>query len=224
MSVAQTSVQKTAALRIQRALNKPGAIGMKGLLLWTEAAFPRQIAQKVIQAASQYVPGATAVPLMSPSAQGFGRFGGHGMFGRVGAFGDDSSVMTYTLPGVDDAASAAIAAANDPTQAPVSDTTAATPSQPASPSWMADIGNAFKVASQAWLGAQQVKDAQSIFNINLTRAQQGLPPIATNPTQYGLPAPTANIGLTSGTQTALLVGVGVLAVALIAGAAVHKRG
>lgn len=219
MTVAQTPIQKTAQLRIQRALAKPGAIGMKGFLLWTEAAWPKAISQKIVKAASAYTPGATAVPLLSPAQQGFGRFG---VFGRVGAFGDDTS-MTITLPGVDDTVTQAIAAANDPTQPPVSDTTAATPSQPASPSWMADIGNAITAATQAALGITQVKDAQSIFNTNLQRAQMGLPPIPTNPTQYGLPAPTANIGLTSGTQTALLIGVGILAVALFGSAAVHKR-
>ena len=49
------------------------------------------------------------------------------------------------------------------------------------------------------------------------RAQQGLSPIPTNPTIYGLPAPTANIGLTSTTQTALLIGAGILALALLGG-------
>lgn len=216
MTVATTPTQKTAQLRIQRALARPGAIGMKGFLLWTEAAWPRAISQKIVQAAAAYTPGATPVAMASPARGGFGRYG---------AFGDDSflSPVSINIPGLDDAATSALNAANDPTLASITNTTAATPSQPASSSWLSDIGGAITAATTAYLGAQQVKDAQSIFNVNLQRAQQGLPPIPTNPTAYGLPAPTANIGLTSGTQTALLIGVGVLAVALIAGAAVHKR-
>lgn len=197
MTVATTPSQKGTDLRIQRALAKPGAYGMKGFLLWTEAAWPKAIADRIVQAAAKYTPGSTGLgpaTLASPQHGGFGFFGDFA-WGSIPA--DDAST--------------------DPTVPPVSGTTAATPSQPASTSWVSDIGNAISAATQAALAVTQVKDAQSIFNVNLQRAQQGLSPIATNPTVYGLPAPTANIGLTSGTQTALLIGAGVLALALIGG-------
>lgn len=215
MPVSQTPAQKLTDMRIQRALSKQGAHGMRGFLLWTEAAWPKAISRKIVAAASRYVPGSTLVPLASPAGGGFA---------GLGFLGDDTT-MTITLPGLDQAASDAIAAANDPSQPPVSGPTAATPAQPATPSWLADIGNAITAATTAYLGAQQVKDAQSIFNVNLQRAQQGLPPIPTNPTQYGLPAPTAQIGLTSGTQSALLWGVGLLAGGLVLAGALggHKR-
>lgn len=211
-----TTDQKIAQLRIQRALAKPGAIGMKGFLLWTEAAWPPAISRKVLEAAARYTPGAgptRSVPtLASPQAQGFGFFG-------------DDSAFTVDLAAIPDSVTGAIASANDPTQAPVSPTTAATPSQPASASWLSDVTNAVSGATQAFLGYTQVSDAQRIFQTNLARAQQGLPPIPTNPAQYGLPAPTANIGLAASAQNtillvAALLGGGLLLAALAGG----KRG
>lgn len=205
MTVASTSDKKMTDLRIQRALAKPGAIGMKGFLLWTEAAWPPAISRKILQAAAKYTPGAgpsgTVATLASPAAQGFGLFG-------------DTGYQYGSLPADD--------ASTDPTSPPVSPTTAATPAQPASTSWIADIGNAVQAATTAALGFVQVNDAQKIFNTNLQRAQQGLPPIATNPMQYGLPAPTANIGLASSTQNTLLIvaailGGGLLLAALAGG-------
>lgn len=200
MTVANTSDKKLTDLRVQRALAKPGAIGMKGFLLWTEAAWPPAISRKILEAAAKYTPGAgpvSRVPtLASPAAQGFGDF----------AYG--------SLPADD--------ASTDPTNAPVSPTTAATPAQPASPSWLADIGDAIKTATTAALGYVQVSDAQKIFNTNLQRAQQGLPPIPTNPTQYGLPAPTANIGLASSTQKTLMWVAGIFVGGLLLSAAVSS--
>lgn len=219
MATQQTPAQKIAGLRIQRALAKPGAIGMKGFLLWTEAAWPPAISKKILEAANKYTPGAgPPVTLASPAAQGFGRFG------RVGMFGDNSGLADVTIDlssiQVPDSVTQSI---SDATQAPVSGTTAATPSQPASASWMSDVGSAITAATTAYLGATQVKNAQTIFNTNLQRAQQGLPMIPTNPTQYGLPAPTAQIGLTSSTSEVLLIGLGILGVALIGGGMLSGR-
>jgi len=217
-ATAATTDAKVTELRIQRALAKPRAIGMKGFLLWTEAAWPPAISRKILDAASRYTPGATSAPasvpaatMASPAAQGFGRYG-------VGHFGDDSGLLSVSFdPSSIDLSSAnqAIAAANDPTQAPVSQTTAATPAQPASPSWLSDVGGAITAATTAFLGATQIKDAQTIFNTNLARAQAGLPMIPTNPVNYGLPAPTANIGLAASAQTTLFIVVGVGALALV---------
>lgn len=209
---------KTTQLRIERALAKPGATGMKGLLLWTEAAFPSALSKRVLQAASKYTPGAGIGPahipaptLASPASQGFGFLGDVTL--------SDVSFDPNQV-GIDDSAAQAI---SDATQAPMSQTTAATPSQPASSSWISDIANAFGAASTAYLGAQQVKDAQTIFNTNLARAQQGLPMIPTNPTQYGLPSPTAQIGLTGSTSSLLMWVGGGLALALVLGGMASGR-
>lgn len=216
MATGTTADQKTTALRIQRALAKPGAIGMKGFLLWTEAAWPPAIAHKILSAAARYTPGAgptgRVATLASPDRQGFGYFG-------------DNSAITVDYTAIPDSVTSAISAANDPTQAPVSPTTAATASQPASSNWLSDISTAVSGATQAFLGYTQVNDAQKIFNTNLARAQQGLPPIPTNPTQYGLPAPTANIGLTAGTtQTVLIVAAILGGGLLLASLAGGRRG
>lgn len=214
MTTGTTVDQKTAALRIQRALAKPGAVGMKGFLLWTEAAWPPAIASKILQAAAKYTPGAGAVGNVATVASP-----ANGGFGRLGFLGDDSdfSIDLTTIP---DSVNSAISSANDPTVPPVSPTTAATASQPASASWLSDIGTAISGATQAFLGYTQVTDAQKIFNTNLARAQAGLAPIPTNPAQYGLPAPTANIGLAASAQSTILmvalIGGGVLLVSLLA--------
>lgn len=234
-------VQKSTQMRIQRALSQPGAVGMKGFLLWTEAAWPPAISQKILQAASRYTPGAGTTPgaftpaLASPASGGFGRLGltemrpyvhrGRGnRWGRMsmGAFGDSTDGITVDLTAIPDTVSQAISDASTPP--PPSATTVATPSQPASASWLSDMSQAIQAASVATLGVVQAKDAQTIFQTNLARAQQGLPMIPTNPTQYGLPAPTANIGLTSGAQTTIFIGVGLLAVGLIAAGAFGGRG
>ncbi len=217
MSTGTTTDQKTADLRIQRALAKPGATGMKGFLLWTQAAWPPAIANKILQAAAKYTPGAGATgsvaTVASPANGGFGRFGRFAVFG----YDSDFTVDLTTIP--DSVTSAINTAASDPTVPPVAPTTAATPSQPASASWLSDITGAVSTATQAFLGYTQVQDAQQIFQTNLQRAQQGLAPIPTNPTQYGLPAPTANIGLAASAQSTILtvamIGGGVLLIGLL---------
>jgi hypothetical protein len=224
MAAQITPATKMTDLRIQRALAKPGAVGMKGFLLWLEAAWPKAIAAPVLAAAAKYTPGAgPLVTLASPAAGGFGHMHpmpmGH-MHPMMGRFGDISADLT-AVP--DSVSSAISSAATDPTVPPVSGVTAATQSQPASAGWLSDIGNAITAATTAALGVTQVNDAQKIFNINLARAQQGLAPIATNPAALGLPSPTARIGLTSETTTAVLWGVGLLAGGLILAGALGGR-
>lgn len=229
MAVAQTSAQKQTQLRVQRALAKPGAFGKKGFLLWAEAAFPPALVKPVLDAAAKYVPGAgMPITLASPQSQGFQGYASRGPYAprrSLGYFGDDSmlSDVTVSIPDITEQTTQAINAAADPSVPPVSAVTAATDSQPASSSWVSDLSKAFTAASTAALGIVQVQDAQKIFNTNLSRAQQGLSMIPSNPTQYGLPSPTANIGLTSGTQTALMIGIGILAVALIGGGLASGR-
>lgn len=213
MATGTTAAQKATSLRIQRALAKPRAIGMKGFLLWTEAAWPKPIAQKILAAAAKYTPGATP--------GGFGPTLASPQSGGLGAFGDTASDLsaltgvTVDLSAVNPDGTQSGIYSTDPTVPPVSATTAATPATPASASWMSDIGAAVSGATTAFLGVTQVNDAQKIFNTNLARAQQGLSMIPVNPTQYGLPAPTANIGLTGGAQSTILIVGGVLAIGLV---------
>lgn len=234
MPVQQTPTQKMTDLRIQRALAKPGAIGMKGFLLWAEAAWPKAIVAPILQAASRYTPGAGApVTMASPDAQGFGRFG---RFGDVTVTDPNDpnnqiSLSAGQTVGVDATGATVInnpdgsvfnvstgVTSGGPTNAPVSAVTAATSSQPASSSWVADISAAVNAATSAFTNYQQVQDAQTLFNANLARAQQGKPPIGSNPTAYGLPSPTAQLGaLSSGTGLMLVLGlVALLAIPALA--------
>ncbi len=191
-------------IRINRALTQPGAKGKKGFLLWVAAGFPKQIADTIMQAAARQIDPAmlqaarSAGSASSPSTAGptvttMGRFGG---------FGDDAALVTL---GVDPTA------VSDSTTAAIN----ATDSSAASPSWIDSISTAIQAAGTAYLTKTQIDAQQQIFNTNLQRAQQGLPPIPTNPTAYGLPAPTVNFGLATGTQSTLLWVAGGLGVLIL---------
>jgi hypothetical protein len=199
-------------IRINRAVSQPGAKGKKGFLLWTAAAFPKAVADKIAAAALKHVN-----PTMLKSSAGLMPAASGGQagptvtkMGRFGGFGDDASLVTV---GVD--------------VPPVSDTVTtavnATDSSAADPSWVADVGSAISAIGQVYLTKTQVDAQNQIFQTNLTRAQQGLPPIPTNPTAYGLPAPTVNVGLSATTQSAVLwIAGGIGLIILLSGA--MKRG
>lgn len=158
-------------LRIERALAKPGATGMRGFLLWVEAAFPPTVARPILKAAQKYAGG-------PPVAGGLG---------RLGDWTDTSS------------------GAADPTNPPISATTATASSDAATPAWAADVSTAIQTGLQVYQLASQQQAANQLFQVNLQRAQMGLPPVATDPTRYGLPAPTVNVGMTTSTENTVLV-------------------
>jgi hypothetical protein len=194
-------------IRIRRALQQPGAKGKKGLLLWVSAAFPKVIADKVIAAAGKHVtPGmasAAAAAAGGPqagnkvaTANTMGAFRGPLRGSNFGRFGDLTTIGVDPTT-VSDSASAAIINATD--------------SSAADPSWVSSISGALQLASQAYLTKTQVDATNQIFQTNLSLAQRGLPLIPTNPTAYGLPAPTVNFGLSSATMSTGVMLVGGLA-------------
>lgn len=73
------------------------------------------------------------------------------------------------------------------------------------------------VVGQAYLTREQVKAQQQILNLQLQRAQQGLAPLALDPSTYGLPQPSVGLSLDSGTQRILLYAAGGLGLALLFG-------
>lgn len=189
-------VQQTKA-RIASALTRTDATGMKGFLLWVEAAWPKEISGPIIKAAQKALNKANVAAGVGV-AQPLGLYsrpvpivwGGPNTFGRLGALGQTGA-----------------------------STTAATPSTSATPSWMSEITSAISAVGQAYLTKQQVSDAQTIFNTNLQRAQMGLSPLPTNPANYGLPVPGVSVGLSYQTQNLLMwgaIGAGVLGVAYLA--------
>lgn len=201
-------------IRINRALSQPGAKGKKGFLLWTAAAFPKPIADKVMAAALQHVdPGMRRAAMSAAGPASLPDRAGPSItkMGRFGGFGEDANLITIgvDVPGMSDSTQAAINA---------------TDSSAASPDWLSSISNAINLAGQAYLTKTQVDAAGKIFDQNLYNAQHGLPMIKTNPTAYGLPAPTVNFGLAGGTQSALLwVAGGLGIIALIASVSKHAR-
>jgi hypothetical protein len=192
-------------IRIQRAVNQPGAKGKKGFLLWVASAFPPAMANPIIRAAAPHAsPMLLKAALIRPAPAG-PRVAGPTVtkMGRFGGFGDDANLVTIGIdqPQISTDVQAAINA---------------TDSAPATPSWLDSIGTAIQAAGQAYLTKTQVDAASQIFQTNLTRAQQGLPPIPTNPTAYGLPAPTVNFGLASSATTPLLlIGGGIALIILL---------
>lgn len=203
------------SIRIRRAVGQPGAKGKKGFLLWTQAAFPKAISDRIIAAAGQHLDGqmVNAVRNRVSGSHYAGRTGepgtmqvglGRGAFGNFRGLGDDNPLVTVgvDVPDVSSSTNAAI--------------TNATDSSAADPSWLSSISSAISAAGQAYLTKTQIDASQQIFNTNLQRAQMGLPPIPTNPTAYGLPAPTVNFGLAGSAQSVVLwVGGGLALIVLI---------
>jgi len=64
--------------------------------------------------------------------------------------------------------------------------------------------------SQAYLTAEQLKAQKKILDLQLQRAQQGLPPLDINMQSYGF-GPQATVGLSSDTKTLLMWGGAALA-------------
>lgn len=71
-------------------------------------------------------------------------------------------------------------------------------------------------AGQTYLTAQQMKAQKKILDMQLARAQAGLPPLDIDMSSYGLPGPQVGVGLSPNTQKFLLWGaVGLAAVYLV---------
>jgi hypothetical protein len=216
---AATSAKHAAAIaatqaKIDAAL-AAGTTGPKGFLIWVKAAWPKPIADKILAAAAKHQKAA----LMSAQAGPLGRYDGPITFGNSAAkvvsiraanlarrrrmtslrgLGDTSSgygASSLDIPITIDSGS------SDPSGAISSASTSS-----ASPSWLSSIGSAVTAATQAYLGIQQSKDAQTLFDMNLQRAQQGLAPLNANPTAYGIISPSVNVGLDPGVQSLLIYG------------------
>lgn len=92
---------------------------------------------------------------------------------------------------------------------------AATPA-PASPSVLDKLQQMLTSAGQLYLTNEQLKQQKKILDMQLQRAQAGLPPLDIDVTKYGLPGPQIGVGLNPQTQTLLIWGaVGLAAVYLL---------
>lgn len=230
--------------RINAAIAVKGAKGMKGFLIWVQAAFPKRIADKILAAAAQHNTARKAASAGSPVnavgaymraqvgmaprmgiAPGMGTYTGPTTFGAFGASAIPANVrrqinvgaymrrgmgaLGQTSGGID------LSSLGNPSSTDLTSAISDTSSASATPSWMSDISSAISAVGQAYLTKTQISDAQTIFNTNLQRAQAGLSPLPTNPADYGLPSPTVNVGLASGTSNMLMwggIGLGVILV------------
>lgn len=101
--------------------------------------------------------------------------------------------------------------------------TSAASSTGASPSWLDTIKNLVTAAGTAYLTKSQVDAQKDILDMQLTRARQGLSPLAIDPTTFGLPGPSVNVGLSSDTSKLLMYG-GLAAAALLLFSTFMKHG
>lgn len=217
----------SAQKRIDTALQN-GATGPKGFLTWVKAAWPKKIADKILAAAAAHQQLSAQAAAAGPLGQangimkgGMGRAPSMGKYMGPTTFGALSPRATrgsYALTvtgrqrrqGLGDATTDALG--SDALSPITLDTTSTDPTitnastSGASPSWLSSIDSAVSAATQAYLGVQQSKDAQTLFNVNLQRAQQGLAPLNANPSAYGIVSPQVNVGLSSSTQTLLIAG------------------
>jgi hypothetical protein len=86
-----------------------------------------------------------------------------------------------------------------------SDIATSAPASPASSSWVDSIKDVVMTAAQTYLTKQQVDAQKKVLDIQLQRAQQGLPPLNLDLAQYGL-TPTANVGLAPDTMRLVMWG------------------
>ena len=219
-SAAHAAAIAAAQARIDKALQTPGATGPRGFLIWVKAAWPAAIADKILAAAAAHQAKSAAAAAAGPLGN-LGRYAGPTTFGNAsgkivsiraanlarrrrmqvagfGALGQSSGIGSSSL---DIPITIGGSSSTDTTGAI---STASTSS--ASPSWLSSIGSVITAATQGYLGIQQTQDAQTLFNTNLQRAQQGLAPLNANPSAYGIISPSVNVGLSPGVQTMLIYG------------------
>lgn len=208
--------------------------GPKGFLIWVRAAWPKPIADKIIAAAAKHQAASHAAATKGALATasniakvGMGRAPGMGRYSGPTTFGSVSHRLpvwnatqarrgmgaappkSFVLGRLGDATTDALGsdALSAFTVMPDTSSTVDNAStSSASPSWLSSIGTAVSAAVQGYLGVQQANDAQTLFNTNLQRAQQGLSPLNANPSAYGITSPQVNVGLSSSVQTMLIYG------------------
>lgn len=104
--------------------------------------------------------------------------------------------------------------------APDPATTAAETAAPKS--WTDSLKDIVMAASQAYLSTQQIKTQQKVVDLQLQRAQAGLPPLAIDMQNIGLQPPSVQVGVASDTMKYVLLGVGGLGLLYVLGKVLGK--
>jgi hypothetical protein len=172
--------------------------GTRGFLEWTRDHLPWVYTEY----AKRDVSGTSGGGLsgFSYADAGMRHYGG----GLLGLIGDDPTTEDISVDTVD--VSPSVAAA-------VSDPASSAAASPTSSSQAGIFSQLASAVSGFLLTQNQLQTQNKIVNVQLQRAQQGLPPLNINTLQAGLPNPTVNIGLSSQTSQLVmyaLLGVGAL--------------
>lgn len=96
--------------------------------------------------------------------------------------------------------------------------------KPVAPSVVDKVKDILLGVSSAYLSYEQLQAQKKVMDVQLQRAQAGLPPLAIDMEQYGLTGPQVSVGLSPQTKTLLIYGgIGLAAVYLLP-KVIGKRG
>jgi hypothetical protein len=176
--------------------------GTRGFLLYVKERLPWVYAEYVKRGAAG---------IINP---GMGANDGDGFMGALDITTDISGTTTYF--GDDAPSFAAPTTTADPAAtAPTSATT------PAQASWLSSIA---KAAGTFLLAREQSKTQQKIVDLQLQRAQAGLPMLDLSRLESGLPNPQVNFGLSPNTQSTLLMVAALLGGGILVMSMLNRRG
>jgi len=174
--------------------------GLKGFLKWLQREQPA-IYRKVAPVVAQQKPQAFSDYNQSMAQRMAMRRGRATMLGRMGDSEDGITTITFDPNSLDVGDSTTNAL-------DVSDAANSGTGSSSLTSWLTGLVGA---ASQLYLTKSQLDTAQQVTNLQLQRAQQGLPPLNIDMTKLGVPS--VAVGLSASTQslvTYALVGGGLL--------------
>lgn len=115
-------------------------------------------------------------------------------------------LYAVAMPGIRSPSLSGLGLTADAAQIPV----AAQETGAVKPSITDRIREILAVAAQTYLTAQQVKAQQKVLDMQLQRAQSGLPPLDIDMAAYGA-VPSAQVGLSADTRSLLMWGAAALA-------------
>jgi hypothetical protein len=93
---------------------------------------------------------------------------------------------------------------------------------PAPKSWTDSLMNIVTAASQVYLTREQMNQQNKVLNLQLQRAQAGLPPLDIDLQRIGLQPPQVQVGVAGDTMKLVLLGVGGLGALYVLGKVLGK--
>jgi len=187
--------------------------GLKGFLKWYQREQPEvykaiapALAKKFPRAFSDY--NQSLAQDMRHRASMVGMRGLRGLLGHMGDDTSDSAITDITFDSGSLAVPTSVTTAVDTADAANSGST-----DSSTTSWLSSLIGGL---TQGALAVNQVKTAQQVTQLQLQRAQAGLPPLNIDMGTLGVP--TMSVGLSSGTQSLLMyIALGAGALLLLGG-------